>query len=485
MNRTGLKIYLLSVAVMAFGLATLHLADVSANHRTDRRIVKDVTATVPVTTTTWAKRYGGSNYDSVSSVVPTADGGYVLAGYTNSFGSNDVDAWVIKLNAEGDVIWSKTYGGVRADTAFAILTTNDRGYIVAGSSGSFGTLYSNFWLFKLDESGNLIWQKMYNGLGNDFPSAIAATREGGYVVTGITGKTSETINYDFWVLKLDATGHVVWSKTYGDSNNQDAAAAIAVSGDGGYVIVGYTRFADLNLDKARVLKVDASGNEIWSKAFGGNGHDHASAIVATTDGNYIVAGFSTSAGPGVQNAWIFKLDEAGNVLWQQAYGGDNHVTAAGSIALTSDGGYIVAGSRLANGAGSDIWLAKLDVMGNLIWQKNFGGYGNDGAGAIALTADGGLVVAGATNPNLIGPLTDAWVLKLDTNGNIGARPCSVGNNPAFPSAITSTITISTPMQSATITATAPISTSGVMREIEISAADFCPSFEMHLPFISR
>ena len=217
----------------------------------------------PVLATEWAKTYGGSGYDVASSIQQTADSGYIVAGSTYSF-SEDSDSWVLKLDSNGNVTWQKTYGGSGGDFASSIQQTTDGGYIVAGSTYSFGASYDyfDFWVLKLDSNGNVTWQKTYGGSGDDVATSIQQTTDGGYIVAGLTDSfgVAGYENDDFWVLKLDSNGNITWQKTYGGSD-YDYAYSIQQTTDGGYIVAGSTdSFGAGGYDyDFWVLKLDSSG----------------------------------------------------------------------------------------------------------------------------------------------------------------------------------------------------------------------------------
>jgi hypothetical protein len=363
----------------------------------------------------WARTYGGASSDMLSSIQQTTDGGFVVAGYTKYFGAALPYLWILKLDASGNIAWEKAYVG--AAGANSIQQTTDGGYVVAGDTGFMGPVYCL--VLKLDVSGVIQWQKYYGGnefFGHDYP--IQQTTDGGYVVAGYSASFSGGNNDDFWVFKLDASGNVSWQKTYGGAS-YDYAYSIQQTLDGGFVVAGITDSFGAGGYDAWVLKLDSFGNVVWQKTYGGGSGDHADSIQQTTDGGYIVAGWTSSFGAGGSDIWVLRLDVLGNIAWQKTYG------EAGSDGLypvdirqTTDGGFVVAGCTTSFGAGNwDFWVLKLYASGNVTWQKTYGGAGLDTARSIQQTADGGYVVAGHTDSFGAGNW-DFWVLKLDANGDI-------------------------------------------------------------------
>jgi len=363
----------------------------------------------------WAKTYGGSGYDYAHSIQQTSDGGYIVAGSTESFGAGGKDFWVLKLDSSGTVEWQKTYGGGGNDWNSSIQQTSDGGYIVAGSTESFGAGGKDFWVLKLDSNGTVMWQKTYGGSSYDGAYSIQQTQDGGYIVAGSFGG-------DAWVLKLNSSGNVQWQKTYGGSS-YDFAHSIQQTEDGGYIVAGETESFGAGGYDFWVLKLDSSGNVEWQKTYGGNTDDYnyTQSIQQTSDGGYIMAGETYSFGVGWPDFWVLKVDSSSNVEWQKTYGGSEW-DRAHSIQQTSDGGYIVAGCTESFGAGwDDSWVLKLDQSGNVLWQKTYGDGSYDHASSIQQTSDGGYIVAGDTESFGAG-WSDAWVLKLDSSGGIPECP---------------------------------------------------------------
>jgi hypothetical protein len=362
----------------------------------------------------WQKTYSGSDTDRAYSVQQTSDGGYILAGLTYSFGF-DGDMWVLKLDASGNVAWQKTYDGSSTDLANSIQQTLDGGYILAGYTYSFGA-GGDMWVLKLDASGNAVWQKTYGGSDFDMANSIQQTSDGGYILGGNTYSFGAG-DRDAWVLKLDASGNAAWQKTYGGSD-WDSAYSIQQTSDGGYILAGYTGSFGAGNGDTWVLKLDASGNVAWQKTYGDSEIDRAKSIQQTSEGGYILAGETESFGAVYSDAWVLKLDASGNVAWQKTYGGSDY-DWANSIQQTSDGGYILAGETESFGAGEiDMWVLKLDASGNAAWHKTYGGSDFDSANSIQQTSDGGYILAGDTYSFGAGAgKNDMWVLKLDVGGN--------------------------------------------------------------------
>ena len=376
---------------------------------------QDFTATL----VTWARAYGGVNKDVAHSIQQTSDGGFIVAGETSSFGVVNSDVWILKLDVNGSILWQKSYGGTSYDIGRSVQQTTDGGYIVAGETSSFGP-DTDVWILRLDGNGGIQWQNRYGGSGDDIAYSIQRTSDGGYIVAGETTSFG-ALGVDAFILKLDTNGGVVWLRTYGGAID-DRARSIQQTPDG-FIVAGETNsFSAGDLD-IWVLKLDANGGVIWQKTFGGTKNDAAYSVQQTSDGGYIIGGKATPPGSILYDVLLLRLDARGNVVWEKIYGGGNNDVAF-SAQQTYDGGYIVAGqsSSFGNFFG-DMWVLKIKSNGDIDWQKTYGGSGSNSANFILQNSDGGYIVAGETSYFGAGN-ADVWVLKLDGNGNIGGG-CSI------------------------------------------------------------
>ncbi len=361
----------------------------------------------------WARTYGGPEYEWASDIQGTSDGGYIVAGYSSTFGG----LWILKLDVNGKIEWQKVYSINGDEWATGVQQTSDGGYIVAGVITSPDTDVWDIWVLKLDHRGNVMWQKAYGTPNYDVPSEIHQTANGGYVVAGNTKFfTNDT---DGWILKLDSYGNIEWQKTY-RKRGFDLISSIQPNEDGGYVVCGTTNSSGAGGSDLWVLKLDAEGNVLWQKTYGGSGNDEGRTIRTAPDGGYIVAGKTTSFGAGGADLWVLKLDENGTVMWQKTYG-DSDYEGFSSMDVTSDGGCVIAGGYSERW---DAWVLKLDASGNVEWQRTYGRHiEGDDANAIQQTSDGGYIVGGTvwTSRSIH---NDLWVLKLDSEGKVNFDPDS-------------------------------------------------------------
>ena len=366
----------------------------------------------------WAKTFGGSSDEVAYVIQETSDNGFIVAGYTLSFGAGEADYWIIKLDKDGNVDWEKTYGGASWDEAVDIHELSGGGYIVAGTTTSFGAGDGDYWVIKLDEDGNIVWQKTYGGASWDEAAAIDEITGGGFIIAGSTTSYGSG-DEDYWIVKLDAYGNTVWQKTY-DNNGTiyDKATDIHETSDGGFIVAGDTYYSNMDQDQW-ILKLDPAGVIIWEKTYGGIGsgasNEYAKSIHETFDGGYIVSGSTETFGSGYLNYWVIKLDPQGNVDWQKAFSnGDN--SEAFSVSETADHEFIAAGYSFSS-SGYDYWVLKLDLSGNILAQKQIGGGSDEMAYSAVGIANKGFVVAGYSASFGAGG-SDYWILKLDSNVEI-------------------------------------------------------------------
>ena len=364
---------------------------------------------------TFTKTFGGINTDAAYSVQQTTDGGYIVAGYTGSYGAGGSDFWLVKADENGNEEWNQTYGSSDDDYAHSVQQTTDGGYIIAGRTQSYGSGGRNFWLVKTDPNGNEMWNQVYGGLFGDAAYSVQQTSDGGYIVAGYT-ESYGAGEYDFWLVKTDANGNEMWNQVYGGWNIE-WAYSVQQTTDGGYIIAGRTQSYGSGEYDVWMVKTDALGNEEWNRTFGGSDWDEAYSVQQTSDGGYIVAGYTGSYGAGSYDFWLIKTDENGNTMWNQTYGGLNSEYAY-SVKQTTDGGYIIAGLTKSYGAGgSDFWLVKADENGNEEWNRTYGGSDDDYARSVQQTTDGGFIITGWTESYGAGSY-DVWLIKTDSQGNV-------------------------------------------------------------------
>lgn len=367
----------------------------------------------------------------LSTPVQVDEGRYVVAGRTDSFthGTGDEDMLVYMLDANGNKVWRKNFGGTNVDMAFSIRQTADDGFVVAGLSHSFTHGSADFLLYKLDANGNKMWRKNFGGVYSDSATTAIQTTDGGYAIFGQT-YTFTHGDYDFLIYKLDSNGSKQWRHNFGSTGIEYAwdwfptGSTLTQTNDGGYMICGISdTFTHGDWDFL-LYKLNGNGFKQWRKNLGGSDSDQAYAIQQTSDSGYVVAGNTESFthGTGDFDFLIYKLDASGNKQWRKNLGGLYDENGM-SIYQTTDGGYVVAGwtetfVHGTVGSDSDFLIYKLDASGNKQWRRNFGGTELDRGTHIIQTSDGGYIVAGYTESFTQGTGDrDFLIYKLDANGN--------------------------------------------------------------------
>jgi hypothetical protein len=418
----------------------------------------------------FANTYGGSGYDYAYSIEQTADGGYIFCGPgTFSTAPPQWDFWIVKLDALGNVSWQKAYGGSSDDIPNSIKQTADGGYIVAGRTQSYGEGGLDAWVIKLDSSGNRAWQKTFGGTGsNDAAYCVVQNGDGDYYLAGWTDSYGVGGSIDYWIIKLNSAGNILWEKSIGGSG-YDTPYSCCLASDGGIVTVGGGNVGAGGYD-VWVVKLDSSGAIVWQKAFGGSADDMGLCIRRTSDDGFIVAGFTKSYGAGNQDFWVLKLDSSGNLVWNKTYGG-SVVDWAFAVEQTIDGGYIVVGRTDSFGVGTDAWILKLNSTGGIEWQRRYGSSGFEYAYTVRQAADGSYMVGGITGSFGAGSY-DAMILKLQYPCILGG-PCSylaaTSVTPVTPSPTTTTTAKSLASTSCGTHTTAPTSvTPTASRNIQCS-----------------
>ena len=311
----------------------------------------------------FAKTFGedGYQYDG-RDVQQTADGGFIVAGWTNSFSNGDSDSWLIKTNSNGGEEWNQNFGGSNADVGLSVAQLTDGGYIVTGYTESLGSDAKDAWLYKTDMQGNALVIELFGGSGDDIGESVLQTNDGGYIVTGYTESFGNGSN-DIWLIKTDSDCNQEWSRTFGGSNN-DFGKSVRQTNDGGYIVTGWTNSSGNGNYDSWLIKTNSNGNEEWSQTFGGTDIDVGESVLQTNDGGYIVTGWTNSSGSGNYDSWLIKTNSNGNEEWNQTFGGTD-IDIGESVRQTNDGGYIVAGWTNSSGSGGyDFWLIKTDPEGN-------------------------------------------------------------------------------------------------------------------------
>jgi len=384
------------------------------------------------------RTFGGNNIDEAVDMVESNDGNYIVVGTTRSTdgdiagkSGDDQDYWVLKLSKDGDVIWERRYGGTNEEVARSISKTTDGGYIIAGQSNSSdGDVSKNegffdYWIVKITSNGDLQWEKNFGFSGRDIAYEAFQTNDGGYFIVGEldvtasegegnTGRSSRHAGGNFWGIKLANNGDFLWSRFFGGTFTDTPFSAIE-NDQGDFIIVGFSDSTDLDVtnnigaDDFWVVKISALGELIWQKNFGGTQIDIAYSITKSQDNTYIIVGETRSRDQDITNSignadvWITKITNQGDLLWQKSLGGTQFESAR-SIYPIGNGEYVISGNTRSNDGDvtfnkgqNDIWVVIINENGDLVFQNTFGGSGLDLANSGIVTNAGSVLVTGTTS----------------------------------------------------------------------------------------
>ena len=309
----------------------------------------------------------GSGLGVCYSVRQTSNGGFILVGIALSSGNGSHDVWLIKTDSKGTEEWNRTFGGSGSDVGYSVQQTNDGGFILTGMTGSYGNGSTDVWLIKTDAEGIEEWNQTFGGGDRERGYSVQQTSDNGFVIAGTTWSFGNG-NGDIWLIKTDAEGVEEWNQTFGGREAEEAKS-IQQTTDGGFIIAGSTASCGNGDEDVWLIKTDPWGNEEWNRTFGGSVLDNASSVQQTSDGGFIIAGTTWSFGNGGGDFWLIKTNAEGAEEWNQTFGGGGDEDAY-SVQQTSDGGFIITGSTRSFGNGRiDVWLVKTYPDGNTILQK--------------------------------------------------------------------------------------------------------------------
>lgn len=414
----------------------------------------------------WDKSFGGSNTEDFKTLLATADGGTLLGGTSVSPSSGNKslqnygerDYWIVKLNQAGDKVWEKTFGGINDDYFQSMVATEDGGFLLAGRSYSSNTGnktvpnygQDDYWVVKINASGEKVWDKTFGGSSNDELRSIVVTADGGALLGGfsrspVSGNKTASLwgSFDSWVVKINASGDKLWEKSFGGTE-LDYLFSMVTTADGGALLGGASTSPVSGNKTAQifggidywVVKINAAGDKVWDKSFGGTGSDWLNSMVNTQDGGMLlggetqspVSGNKTVTNAGGSDQWLVKINASGDKLWEKVYGGSDSEMLY-SIIATSDGGFllgghstsVVSGNKSSDGFGGwDSWVVKINSTGEKTWDRSFGGSSTDWLYSMAASPDGGVFIGIDSRSPASGNKTaqnygdtDYWIVKIN------------------------------------------------------------------------
>jgi len=379
--------------------------------------VQTVSYVIPERDTTWTHTFGGSSADGAQALLQTSDGGFILAGYSFSFGASYANAYLVRTDAAGSMLWSNAYGGPGWEYLLSVAETADGGFVAAGYSTSSGAGSMDMYLLRVDAQGKELWSHTFGGAGQDVAQAVTVTPEGSLLVAGYTNSHGAGKD-DIYVVKTDAAGNEQWSRTYG-GEEPDLAMDILVDSQGDYLVVGATGSFQANKRDVYVIKLNPAGNILWSQLYGQSGdflsYDWGNDIIEVSAGGYLIVGntnLSTQATSGeLMNVYLVRIDAQGNLLWTASTGRGQFYDYGNAVIELPDGEFLVAGTTKTESGNNEIFLARLSSEGVTLDAGGFGDFGSEWGSAIALAPDGAVALVGQTNSFGAGSF-DIWLLLV-------------------------------------------------------------------------
>ncbi|NIN72973.1 MAG: hypothetical protein GTO46_13810 [Gemmatimonadetes bacterium] len=335
--------------------------------------------------------FGGTGTEVGNAVRQLADGGYVVVGYTTSFGAGEEDVWLLRTDAAGDTLWTRTFGGPGKDWGWDVRATRDGGYMIVGFTNSFGAGGDDVYLIRTDAEGDALWSRTYGGPDDELAWAFHETSDDGYVIAAQT-ESFGAGERDLYLLRIDASGDTAWTRTLGGPGIDRVFAAEPTS-DGGSVFAGITSNGPAGPLDATLVRIDSVGEVIWAYSYGGEGRDIGHGVASAPDGGFLLVGYTDSFGAGNNDIYLVRTDETGAALWTRTVGDAGDDRAMMGAPMTG-GGYAIAG--YASGS-EGYWSAKLTAVsddGTALWSETFGSSGTDRGVMLQETADGAFIFTG-------------------------------------------------------------------------------------------
>ncbi len=378
-------------------LILLSYRSICPSERGVRGILSDTTVEL-----VWEQTFGGISHERASMLIQTIDGGFVVFGVVESFGAGYTDLWLVKTDASGQHEWNRTIGAASWDqNAHSILQTADSGFLLAGNTYSYGAGNADYWVVKTNSTGHPIWNSTFGDSQHNLLYASTPSSDGGVLLAGYNDVEEST-----WIVKANTTGHHLWNRTLAGFT---VVNSVIQTLDGGYLFAGET--GGYSATDFFMVKTDMDGVYEWNASFGGSEWDVATAVIQLADGSLLLTGPTQSfTGTGNSDYWLIKTNSTGHSLWNTTFGTSKSEEVQ-TLIHTSDGGFLLAGTRYVSASNHDIWLVKTDTLGQAEWNTTFGGASDDSADSVLQLSDGNYVVAGTTESWGAGA-SDMWLFKL-------------------------------------------------------------------------
>ena len=376
--------------------------------------------------TVWTRTYGGNGNDVLLDIQADSSDGFFVVGYTNSFGAGDSDGWLLHIDSLGDTLWTRTYGDTAINRLYALELTDDGGYVLAGSM-SYTTPDYNYdaWIVRIAANGDTLWTRTYGGNGHQSVYCIESTGDGGFIMGGEwhTGDDPQ----DAWLVRIDSNGDTLWTRCYG-GDGYDEIRKIRHTSDGGFVMVGYNKPSATERHDTWLVRIDNMGDTLWTRTFAGPYFDAAWDVACTADGGFIIAGDIDVSGYSNTRGRLIRTDADGHVLWENTYHQGGSATFS-AVQPAANGGFIIAGTSFDYRIGSkDGWLVYTDSVGQMIRAPTYGGSALEKFNAFQSTIDGGFILVGGSG-YYDSTGFNGWLVRTQYVENISPGPFSLLNPP--------------------------------------------------------
>ncbi len=354
----------------------------------------------------WNRTFGGIGTDEGWDVIGCSDGGYAIAGQSDSFGAGDMDLWVIRLDYNGDQVWAYTYGGTDLEEGWGdIVQCSDAGFIVAGRTRSYGAGSSDVWVLRIDSAGQHMWNQTFGGASHEYASGIIPCSGGGFAISGTTYSFGLGPS-DVWLIRIDDAGNHLWNRTYGGASGEYGGAVVECTG-GGFAITGSTYNSTTDYD-ALLVRTDSLGNLLWNQTYGGDDYDRTGDIIQSVNGGFALLGTTESYVGASDDVWLIRTNAAGDLMWNRTY--DGHSFDFGYGLVESNNDFVLVG--VTTGDGDDVWVIRTDIDGIAIWNGTFSsGTHSSDVGIAIIEAGGGYIITGRTSA-FGAQYSDLWLLRL-------------------------------------------------------------------------
>jgi len=361
--------------------------------------------------TLWTKTYGGTDYDGGRSVQECASGEFIIAGATESYGAGLEDVYLIRTDAQGDTLWTKTYGGTNDDWGYSVQGCSSGGFIIAGSTTDSSGYY-DVYLIRTNANGDTLWTKTYGGTSTDEGYSVQEYSSGGFIVAGYTNSYGAGSG-DVYLIRTNANGDTLWTKTYGGTST-DEGYSVQECSSGGFIIAGWTNSLGAGNYDVYLIRTDAQGDTLWTRTYGGADDDRSYSVQECKTGGFIIAGYTEGAG--YTDVYLIRTNANGDTLWTKTYGGANN-DGGYSVQECSSGGFIIAGNTKSFGSGYfDVYLIRTDSLGDTLWTRTYGGTDYDGGSSVQECASGGFIIAGYTTDSY--GYYDIYLSRVSESGGI-------------------------------------------------------------------